>query len=69
MASGVGGDDPASRGEQRFDDARGNPVGVGVGDEAVVQQDGRRRRLFAPFLVGDLNPIPGLVGLDGDCSL
>ena len=69
VAPGVGGDDPAPRGEQRIDDAGGHPVSVGVGDEAVVQHDGRRRRLLAPFLVGDLDPIPGLVGLDGGCPL
>src|SRR5271155_2115131 len=34
---GVGGNDPATAREQRVHDARGDPVGLRVGDEAVVQ--------------------------------
>jgi hypothetical protein len=62
---GVGGDDPAPPGEQRLDDAGGHPVGIGLGDEAVVQDDGRRLRRLAPFLVGDLDSVSGLEALDG----
>jgi hypothetical protein len=42
MSAGIGGDHAMSGVEQRGHDPRRDPVGFGVGHEAVVEHDRRR---------------------------